>query len=429
MGQSARPAGPVAQTLGVARPAPHVLASLVERLAVLGVAPDDDDGVRAQKATLTIAVATVTVLAVAWVGTYLALGLPVPAAIPLAYQIVSVGSLAVFARTKGYRFLRLSQLSLMLVLPFALQWSLGGYEASSAVSLWALIAAFGALFLYRASAAIPWFVAFLLLTAASGLLDPIVSRHAAAIPDPIRILFFVLNVAGVALTAYLLMQFFVRAREAALDRSESLLLNVLPKSIADRLKRDAGVIAESHEDVTVMFADVVGFTRFVERTPAVRVIAVLDEIFSAFDELAERHGLEKIKTIGDAYMVVAGLPEARSDHATAAADMALEMQARIGTVRERLGLELQIRIGMDAGPVIAGVIGRRKFIYDVWGDVVNTASRMEAYGVPGGIQVTEGLRRRLGGAYRFEDRGMIDVKGKGQLRAYLLVGRPPKSSP
>lgn len=414
----------VCQTVhAMARPASPVLVRHISRLALLGVRPDDDDEVRAQKATLTIAASTVMVLAVGWVATYLALGLPVSAAIPFAYQVVSFASLVLFSRTKGYRFLRLSQLGLMLALPFLLQWSLGGYEASSAVSLWALIAAFGALFFYRADAAVPWFIGFLALTGLSAWLDPGLASHAAAIPDPIRVAFFALNIGGVSLTAYLLMQYFVRAREAALRRSDVLLLNVLPKKIADRLKRDAGVIAESHEAATVVFADVANFTPFVERTPAARVVAVLDEIFTAFDDLAERHGLEKIKTIGDAYMVVAGLPEARADHAAAAADMALEMLSELHALRDRLDLEIDIRIGIDSGPVVAGVIGRRKFIYDVWGDAVNTASRMESHGVPGRIQVTAAVRERLGDAFRFEDRGVTDVKGKGRLRTFWLLGR------
>jgi class 3 adenylate cyclase len=399
------------------------VTQILEPFAAIGTAPGDTDEVRAQKATLTIAASVVTVLSVGWVATYLALGLPASAAIPFGYQVVSIVSLALFARTKDYRLFRFSQIAMMLGLPFLLQWSLGGYAASSAVSLWALIGAFGALFFYSAATAVPWFLAFVALTILSGLLDPIVARRAADIPDAVQIGFFVFNILGVSVTAYLLLQYFVRAREAAFGRSERLLLNVLPAPIAERLKRRSGVIAESHDEVTVLFADVVDFTPFVERTSAARVVGVLDEIFTLFDALAERHRLEKIKTIGDAYMVVAGLPESRPDHAEAAAEMALEMIVELRKLCEPLGLELAIRIGMDTGPVVAGVIGRRKFIYDVWGDAVNTASRMESHGVPGRIQVTQATYERLRDRYRFEERGLIDVKGKGQLPAYLLVAR------
>jgi class 3 adenylate cyclase len=396
---------------------------LVERLAFLGVAPDDSDDIRVQKVTLTLPAIAVTLLSVVWVGTYLALGLPASAAIPFAYQVVSVVTLVVFARTKDYRFFRFSQVVLIILLPFLLQWSLGGYAASSAVSIWALEGALGAMFFFTAAGAIPWFVLFVALTVVFGLAEPLVSQHAAAIPTPIVTAFFVLNIVGVSLTAYLLLQYAIRARDSALDRSEGLLLNVLPRSIAERLKRESGIIADSHPDVTVVFADVVDFTPFTERTAPERVVGVLDEIFSAFDLLAERLGLEKIKTVGDAYMVVAGLPDPRPDHAEAAAEMALAMQEELGRLFASLSLDLAIRIGMQSGPVIAGVIGRRKFIYDLWGDTVNTASRMESSGLPGRIQVTEAVYDRLRSAYRFEERGEVDVKGKGRLRTYLLIGR------
>ena len=157
-------------------------------------------------------------------------------------------------------------------------------------------------------------------------------------------------------------------------------------------------------------------------------MGVLDEIFSAFDGLAARHGLEKIKTIGDAYMVASGIPDSRPDHAQAMAEMALDMQADLHRLRASLGVDLTIRIGMDSGPVVAGVIGRHKFIYDLWGDTVNTASRMESHGLPGRIQVSESTYRLLCGEYEFEDRGEIEVKGKGRLRTYLLIGRATPSA-
>jgi len=400
------------------------LAPVIRWLAFLGVADSDADETRAQKVALTLAAGIVTILAVVWVGTYWALSLFQAAAIPFAYQVVSVASLVVFARTKSFGFFRFTQALLMTLLPFLLQWSLGGYAASSVVSLWAIIAAFGTLFFFSADASIPWFVAFGVLTLISGVIDPVLARNAAQIPDPIRVAFFVLNVMGVALTAYLLLQYAVRARDQAFARSEGLLLNVLPRAIAERLKRAPGVIAESHPEVTVLFADVVDFTPFAVRTTPERVVGVLDEVFSAFDRLAERHGLEKIKTIGDAYMVAAGLPLARSDHAEAMTAMAIDMLAEFARLREALGLDLAIRVGMDSGPVVAGVIGRHKFTYDLWGDTVNTASRMESSGLPGRIQVGGGAYERLHERHRFEERGEIDVKGKGRIRAYLLIPNP-----
>jgi class 3 adenylate cyclase len=402
---------------------PSSLGRLLRALAFCGVAEGDSEALRAQKVVLTVSASLITVLAVAWVVTYWSLGLGVAGAIPFTYQVASVVSLSVFARTKSYRFFRDSQASMLLVLPFLLQWTLGGYVASSAVSLWALVAAIGTLFFFTANGSVPWFIAFIALTAASGLLESSLANHEASIPNEVRTAFFVLNVSGVALTAYVLLQYAVRARDRAFAQSESLLLNVLPKSIAERLKREPGVIAESHAAVTVLVADVVDFTPFAERTEAERVVGVLDVIFSAFDGLAARHGLEKIKTIGDAYMVASGLPEPRPDHAEAMAEMALDMQASMEELRGVLGIDLTLRIGLHSGPATAGVIGRHKFIYDLWGDTVNTASRMESHGLPGRIQVSETTYGMLCDRYTFEGRGEIELKGKGRMPAYILTGR------
>lgn len=399
------------------------LARLVRRIAFAGVADTDEDDIRAQKVALTLAAVLVTGLAVAWVATYAVLGHLTAAAIPFTYQVASIASLAVFARTKNYRFFRSSQAAMLTLLPFLLQWTLGGFLASSAVSLWALVAAFGTLFFFTATESIPWFAAFLGLTVVSGIIEPLVSARPAAIPDVVRTAFFVLNVSGVSITAYVLLQYAVRARDEAFGRSEALLSNVLPTSIARRLKREPGVIAEAHDDVTVLFADVVDFTPFAERTAPARVVGVLDQVFTAFDELAARHGIEKIKTIGDAYMAAAGLPEPRADHVEAMADLALEMRATFGRLCEPLGLELAIRIGIASGPVVAGVIGRSRLIYDLWGDTVNTASRLESHGLPGQIQVGESVRRVLDGRFTFEERGEIELKGKGRRSVWLLVGR------
>jgi class 3 adenylate cyclase len=207
------------------------------------------------------------------------------------------------------------------------------------------------------------------------------------------------------------------------ERSEGLLLNVLPAPIAARLKRGEQVIADDFPEVTVLFADLVDFTRRSRGTSPERVVQVLDDLFSALDGLAERHGLEKIKTVGDAYMVVGGLPEPRPDHIRAVADMALAVREEVTRHLDPGGAPLAVRIGIDTGPVVAGVIGRRKFSYDLWGDTVNLASRMESTGVPGCIQVTDRTYRRLRDGYRFERRGPIRVKGEGELVTWFLVGR------
>jgi class 3 adenylate cyclase len=207
------------------------------------------------------------------------------------------------------------------------------------------------------------------------------------------------------------------------DRSERLLLNVLPSPIAARLKQGEAVIADRFPEVTVLFADLAGYTARSDHSSPERLVQVLGDLFTAFDRLAQRHGLEKIKTIGDAYMVAGGLPEPRPDHAEAVAEMALDVRDEVGRHLDPAGQPLAVRIGIDTGPVVAGVIGTSKFSYDLWGDTVNTASRMESQGVVGCIQVTERTYRRLRDRYRFERRGPVQVKGKGELVTWFLLGR------
>lgn len=400
------------------------------RLTDLGSLPSDTEELRLRKSVLVLSSALMATLAFVWVGTYAVLGLWLSAAIPFAYQLASAASIYTFARTRRYHLFRASQLMMSLLLPFALQWSLGGFAASSAVSLWAFTCPVGALLFVGPRQAMPWFVAFGALVAVSGAVDPALAAGAPDIPDGVVVSFFVLNVLGVTTTAYVLLQYFVRARERVLSeleveraKSERLLLNTLPASIASRLKESDQVIADGFAAATVLFADIVGFTPLAQRLPPADAVALLDRIFAGWDELAACHGVEKIKTIGDAYMVAGGLPNPSEDHAETIADLALEMGAEAERCAGVSGVPLEVRIGIDSGPVVAGVIGRAKFSYDLWGDTVNTASRMEAHGIPGAIQVTERVYERLRDHYELRRRGTIEVKGKGPMTTYLLLGR------
>jgi PAS domain S-box-containing protein len=222
---------------------------------------------------------------------------------------------------------------------------------------------------------------------------------------------------------------FIKRKQAEMallesqKQTERLLLNILPSPIADRLKLTSNTIAEDFAEVSVLFADIVGFTQLASSLSAIELVSLLNRIFSAFDRLSEKHSLEKIKTVGDAYMVVGGLPTRRADHAEAIAEMALDMQSTIAQFRDQMGKEVNIRIGINTGPVVAGVIGIKKFSYDLWGDTVNIASRMETHGLAGQIQVTAATYERLREKYLFEERGLIQVKGKGKMMAYLLIGK------
>jgi class 3 adenylate cyclase len=220
-----------------------------------------------------------------------------------------------------------------------------------------------------------------------------------------------------------------RLLEAERARSEGLLRNLLPTSIAERLKQRQEVIADASPKVTVLFADIADFTPHAERSPPEATVALLNDLFSEFDALTETRGLEKIKTMGDAYMVAGGLPDPMPDHAAAVAELALEMLDVAARQSLPDGWLVRLRIGIASGPVVAGVIGRRRFSYDLWGDTVNTASRMQTTGVPGCIQVTERTRQLLGERYRFRERGIIQVKGKGKMRTYFLSGRTGSPTP
>ncbi len=205
--------------------------------------------------------------------------------------------------------------------------------------------------------------------------------------------------------------------------NERLLLNILPPPIAERLRRGERVIADRFDDVTLLIADIVGFTQLSSGLSAIDVVEMLNSIFGTCDELVDRYRLEKVKTIGDAYMVVGGIPSRMDDHVERVADLAIEMAAVVADTQAGMARPIAMRIGMHCGPAVAGVIGVKKFIYDVWGDTVNMASRMEALGAPGRIQVTHAVYERLRGRYRFEPRGLIEVKGKGPLQTYFLLGR------
>ncbi|HBK99907.1 MAG TPA: adenylate/guanylate cyclase domain-containing response regulator [Microcoleaceae bacterium UBA10368] len=219
------------------------------------------------------------------------------------------------------------------------------------------------------------------------------------------------------------------ALRLAQNKSDNLLLNILPAAIVEALTKGENTNAERFESATVLFADIVNFTSLASRISPLELVKFLNQIFSKFDELTQKHGLEKIKTNGDAYMVAGGLPVPRPDHAEAIANMALDMQEAIADFQTDTGEPLQIRIGINTGPVVAGVIGTKKFSYDLWGDTVNVASRMESQGLPGFIQVTTAVYDQLKNNYVFEERGSISVKGKGETIAYLLTGKKDDSVP
>jgi adenylate cyclase len=396
----------------------------LDRLAQIGADPRDDEDTRARKALLVLISVLILPVSLTWSALYLAFGSPV-GWVPLGYFAVLLASLLVFSRTRDFdTFLLVGQLAILLA-PTLSMIPLGGFLASGGVGLWGILAPLGALVFSEMRAAIRWYAAYLVVFLGSGLAGELWGGVSPTVPEWFTSTMLALNIAVGGTIVFTLLAVFARQRRDAQARADNLLLNILPRSIADRLKAETRTIADQFASASILFADVVDFTPLAERLPPTEVVGVLDRLFSHFDELAERYELEKIKTIGDCYMVAAGVPSPRPDHARALALMALDMQAAMRSVDDVGHLGLELRIGINSGPVVAGVIGRKRFLYDLWGDAVNTASRMESHGTSGRIQITRTTKELLEGEFVCEPRGTIPVKGKGEIEAWYLVGRPP----
>ena len=401
---------------------------------LVGVHPADAEagdppGVALQKQLLVTITLLILPAAFLWGMVYIAFGEPLAGLIPWGYGLVSLGGLAAARWTGRFGLFRAMQLGMWLVLPFLLQIELGGFVPGSAVSVWAFCAPISALLVASRRTASMLMVIFGLLVVGAVLVQPLAGTT-NALPVWLVAAFIALNLVGTAVVTYRAMVFFIVEKDRAYAllgseraRSERLLLNVLPAPIADRLKQREAVIADRFDAVSVLFADIVGFTPLSVGMSADELVVMLDGLFARLDEMTQRRGLEKIRTIGDAYMVAAGVPNPRDDHAPVLVDLGLDMveAARNGSA----GHPLQLRVGISSGPAVAGVIGRTKFQYDIWGDTVNTASRMESHGVPGRIHVSDATRVLIEDAYICEARGIIDVKGKGPMSTYLVVGPRP----
>jgi adenylate cyclase len=399
------------------------VGAVAARVGSIGSDPADPRDLRERKALLVLTTVLVQPAGLIWGTLYWAYGEHVAAVIPWAYTPASLLALFVFARTRSFRFMRTAQLMLILLLPVLLTLALGGITPSSGVILWALLAPVGAVVHDSRRQAWAWFAAFIALLAATVPLAPVLDDTPSQLPAELIRAFAVLNIAAPSLVVFSLLVAFALQREAAQGRVETLLLNVLPGEIAERLQTDPGAIADHFDEASVLFADVVDFTPLSARMTPTELVGILDRLFTDFDDLADKYEVEKIKTIGDCYMVAAGVPKHRRDHASALARMALEMRECAAACLHGDGnADLELRIGISSGPVVAGVIGRRRFLYDLWGDTVNMASRMESHGTPGDIQITKPTWELVRDEFECRPRGLIDVKGKGRVETWQLVG-------
>jgi guanylate cyclase len=407
----------------------------LDRAARIGADPRDDDETRLRKALLVLDSVLILPIALVWGAIYLAFGVQA-GLIAWLYLIVSVVAIVLFSRTRNAElFLRIELVDILLAPTISMAF-VGGFVASGGVGLWGILAPLGALVFDGARAGVRWFIAFIAVFLASGLVGELTSGGAAPLPRWFESAMMALNVTVAGAVMFGLLATFVRQREQALEalrieqgRAESLLLNILPRSIADRLKTDTSTIADQFSEASILFADIVDFTPMSDRLAPAEIVEILDHLFSHFDVLAERYGVEKIKTIGDCYMVAAGVPTPRADHARVMALMALDMRDAMRSADAMGHLGMELRIGINSGPVVAGVIGRKRFLYDLWGDAVNMASRMESQGTAGRIQVPRATYELLRDDFELERRGTVPIKGKGEVETWYLVGQRAAEAP
>jgi adenylate cyclase len=406
---------------------PNLAEAAFTRLGQVGAAPGDDEEMRLRKALLVLVSVLILPISLVWGGLYLAFGSPL-GYVPFVYFAVSLGAIAVFVRTRKFEpLLRVELLAILLTTNISMI-PLGGFLSSGGVGLWGILAPLGGLVFGGVRSGVRWYIAFIAVFLASGIAGEVIGPL-SVVPALFTSTMLALNIAVGGTIVFTLLALFAKQREEALvalrieqGKAENLLLNILPRSIAEKLKAETHPIADQFTEASILFADVVDFTPLAEHLAPVDVVGMLDQLFGHFDTLVERYGLEKIKTIGDCYMAAAGVPAPRPDHARATALMALDMVEAMRSTDAVGDLGLELRVGINSGPVVAGVIGRKRFLYDLWGDAVNTASRMQSQGTPGCIQITRATYEQLKDEFVCEPRGTVAVKGKGEMETWYLLG-------
>jgi adenylate cyclase len=403
------------------------VASLIAKVVSIGEDPRDTAEVRLKKRILVPSMSLIMLATAAWGGTYLFFGEILSGLISLVYSVITLASLLWIHHTRRIQAVLLSQLLMGLFAPFLHTLLLGGFSESSAVFLWSLMSPLAAIVFFKGRQVLLWWGAYLGLLLVAGLMQPYI-QTSNQLPQLLKFALFVMNIGVVSSIVVLMLRYFIRKRDEAYQlvaveqqKSERLLLNILPREIATELKNEHHTIAKQYDSASILFADLVGFTTLTASLAPVEMVNLLNQIFSHFDTLVEIYDVEKIRTIGDNYMVAAGVPRPCEDHAHRLAHIALGMQAYTSSLEHINGKPIHFRIGINSGPVIGGVIGRRKFVYDIWGDAVNIASRMESQGVPGKIQITQATYELVKDAFVCERHGSIQVKGRGEMETYYLV--------
>ena len=386
--------------------------------------PNDADEVKLEKFSVFLVAGSCCVAGTIWAAMYYFIfGMGLTTVLPFSFVVIVGTSLVISHYSRNHLYAIYTQIVCIIFITTFIQWSIGGVFDSGFVLAWAFCGPITALMFFSIRESAIWLFIYLFNVAITVIFNDFFSSHGQQVPEDIRTLFFIMNLSFSSVVVFIFASYFVSTALTEREKANRLLLNILPSKIAKTLKTKAGVIADAHAEVTVLFADIVGFTQYSSGVSPKDLVSKLNQIFHCFDELAENYGLEKIKTIGDAYMVVGGLPEHRDDHTQAVASMALDMMSEIKNIEASAGISFSLRIGIHSGPVVAGVIGKSKFAYDLWGDSVNVASRMESSGKEGRIQVSEAAYKRLKDDFTFEKRGAVEIKGKGAMETYFLTGK------
>ncbi|MDK1118413.1 MAG: adenylate/guanylate cyclase domain-containing protein [Anaerolineae bacterium] len=385
---------------------------------------NDTDEIRLEKFAAFLVAGSCCLAAIVWTAMYyIVFGWGLTTLLPLSFAILVGFSLFISHITKNHKYAIYTQIICILYIPTFIQWSIGGVFDSGFVLAWAFLGPICALMFFPVRKSIPWFLLFLLNVVITVILNDFFVSRGQVVSEDTRLVFFIMNLSISSIVIYIFASYYVAAAVRERDNANKLLLNILPKEIASILKKKEGTIADRHESASVLFADIAGSTPLFSNLDPGEVVNWLNEIFSMFDNLVDKYGLEKIKTIGDNYMVASGVPTPRPDHAQALAHFALDMLACLKDIPARNKKQIEFRVGINSGPLVAGVIGKRKFQYDLWGDTVNVASRMESHGEVGKVHISKASFELLKDDFDCLPRGSIPIHGKGSMETWYLISQ------
>ena len=385
---------------------------------------EDTSSVRSEKNTIFLIALPCSVAGIFWGVAYaVILGWGLSASLPFIFAAIVGSSLVVSHATKNHYYAVYAQTISIILITGVIQWSIGGLFDSGIILVWAAIGPLAALLFFTPKKATPFFVLYFVVLGITVGFDGYFSENALDVSDTFKLIFFGMNLGVSSLLIFIFSGYFVNTAISERAKADRLLLNVLPAEIAETLKESEDTIADHYESVSVLFADVVGSTPLFATLAPTEVVDWLNEVFSVLDELVERHGLEKLRTMGDGYMVGSGVPGTREDHSRALVACSLDMIEALKSLPPRNGKRMTFRFGINSGPVVAGVIGKSKFHYDLWGDTVNVASRMESYSEESRLHISQSTYEMIKDEFECVSRGITDIKGKGEMETWFVERR------